>query len=287
MVAVARRWPAWRMARVAPPWPAQVAATAPAARPLAAAAASAAVRAEPPGDTALTLRRSTPTSPDGQSPGPATWWLWRGGQDGRCGLTDLPAACSSRPPRSRRASSAAVSCCCCTTTTKAPRAWSSTGRWRPTSTRCCRTGRRTPRPRPCCSRAARSASTARWAWSPCPATSRSRSGSSASSAALGLVDLDTPPALVVPEVAGLRIFAGYAGWSRRAARGRGRGRGAGTSSEAEGRDAFDAEPDELWTPGAAAPARPPRVRRDVPGRPRDELTAHGEVPLVARIHSGA
>jgi putative transcriptional regulator len=29
---------------------------------------------------------------------------------------------------------------------------------------------------------------------------------------LGLVDLDTPPAIVVPEVAGLRIFAGYAGW---------------------------------------------------------------------------
>ncbi|NHA69208.1 YqgE/AlgH family protein, partial [Phycicoccus flavus] len=31
--------------------------------------------------------------------------------------------------------------------------------------------------------------------------------------AVALVDLDTPPPLVVPEVAGLRIFAGYAGWS--------------------------------------------------------------------------
>ena len=30
---------------------------------------------------------------------------------------------------------------------------------------------------------------------------------------VALVDLDTPPTLVVPEVAGLRIFAGYAGWS--------------------------------------------------------------------------
>ena len=39
--------------------------------------------------------------------------------------------------------------------------------------------------------------------------------------AVALVDLDTPPTLVVPEVAGLRIFAGYAGWSRRPARGRG------------------------------------------------------------------
>jgi putative transcriptional regulator len=31
--------------------------------------------------------------------------------------------------------------------------------------------------------------------------------------ALGLVDLDVPPLVVVPEIAGLRIFAGYSGWS--------------------------------------------------------------------------
>src|SRR5690349_12230867 len=30
---------------------------------------------------------------------------------------------------------------------------------------------------------------------------------------IGLVDLDTPPALVMPDLAGLRIYAGYAGWS--------------------------------------------------------------------------
>jgi len=30
---------------------------------------------------------------------------------------------------------------------------------------------------------------------------------------VALVDLDTPPVLVVPDLAGLRIFAGYAGWS--------------------------------------------------------------------------
>lgn len=30
---------------------------------------------------------------------------------------------------------------------------------------------------------------------------------------LGLVDLDAPPPVVTPDLAGLRIFAGYAGWS--------------------------------------------------------------------------
>ncbi|GAA1143542.1 YqgE/AlgH family protein [Ornithinicoccus hortensis] len=30
---------------------------------------------------------------------------------------------------------------------------------------------------------------------------------------LGLVDLDAPPPVVTPEIAGLRIFVGYAGWS--------------------------------------------------------------------------
>lgn len=30
---------------------------------------------------------------------------------------------------------------------------------------------------------------------------------------VAIIDLDTPPLLVMPEVGGLRIFAGYAGWS--------------------------------------------------------------------------
>ena len=30
---------------------------------------------------------------------------------------------------------------------------------------------------------------------------------------MGLIDLDTPPALVAADLAGMRVFAGYAGWS--------------------------------------------------------------------------
>jgi putative transcriptional regulator len=62
---------------------------------------------------------------------------------------------------------------------------------------------------------------------------------------LGLIDLDTPPEIVVGGVAGLRIFAGYAGWS------------AGQLEEevdvggwyvvdAEPRDAFSDDPTGLW-----------------------------------------
>ncbi|MFP5346447.1 MAG: YqgE/AlgH family protein [Actinomycetes bacterium] len=62
---------------------------------------------------------------------------------------------------------------------------------------------------------------------------------------LGLVDLDTPPEVVVPELRGLRIFAGYAGWSP----------GQLESEIAEGSwyvlaadpgDAFTDQPENLW-----------------------------------------
>jgi len=62
---------------------------------------------------------------------------------------------------------------------------------------------------------------------------------------LGLVDLDTPPEIVAGGVAGLRIFAGYAGW--------GKGQledeitqGAWYVVDAEARDAFSDSPDDLW-----------------------------------------
>ena len=62
---------------------------------------------------------------------------------------------------------------------------------------------------------------------------------------IGLVDLDIPPLVVVPEVAGLRIFAGYAGWSggqlEREIRD-----GGWYVVESEARDAFTSEPETLW-----------------------------------------
>jgi putative transcriptional regulator len=63
---------------------------------------------------------------------------------------------------------------------------------------------------------------------------------------VGLVDLDTPPELVVPEIAGLRIFAGYAGWSPGQLEEEVR-TGSWYVVESEGRDAFDDQPDTMWT----------------------------------------
>ncbi len=61
----------------------------------------------------------------------------------------------------------------------------------------------------------------------------------------GVVDLDAPPMIVAPEVAGLRIFAGYAGWSGGQLEGEIR-RGDWFVVEAESRDAFTDEPLTLW-----------------------------------------
>ena len=62
---------------------------------------------------------------------------------------------------------------------------------------------------------------------------------------IGVVDLDAPPLLVAPEVAGLRIFAGYAGWAGGQLEGEIR-RGDWYVLDAEPRDAFSDEPQELW-----------------------------------------
>lgn len=62
---------------------------------------------------------------------------------------------------------------------------------------------------------------------------------------VALLDLDTPPPLVVPEVAGLRIFAGYAGWSSGQLEEEVR-TGSWFVVDAEGADAFTGHPDGLW-----------------------------------------
>lgn len=63
--------------------------------------------------------------------------------------------------------------------------------------------------------------------------------------ALGLVDLDAPPEILVPELAALRLFAGYAGW--------GAGQleselveGAWYVVDGEPADAFSGAPQGLW-----------------------------------------
>ena len=63
---------------------------------------------------------------------------------------------------------------------------------------------------------------------------------------LGLVDLDVPPLVVMPGVAGLRIFAGYAGWSEGQLDQEIRD-GGWYVVEAEARDAFTPEPQMLWS----------------------------------------
>lgn len=74
--------------------------------------------------------------------------------------------------------------------------------------------------------------------------------------ALGLVDLDAEPRSVGSELAGLRVFAGYAGWSAGQLEGE-IGDGSWYVLEGEARDPFSATPDSLW--------------RDVLRRQRGEL----------------
>lgn len=62
---------------------------------------------------------------------------------------------------------------------------------------------------------------------------------------LGLVDLDVPPPLVMPELSGLRIFVGYSGW------GAGQldaelAEGAWYVVDLEPRDPFRPDPDQMW-----------------------------------------
>ena len=62
---------------------------------------------------------------------------------------------------------------------------------------------------------------------------------------LGLVDLDAPLPLVVPELSGLRIFAGYAGWSDGQLDAE-LAEGAWYVVDLEPRDPFQTEASRLW-----------------------------------------
>lgn len=62
---------------------------------------------------------------------------------------------------------------------------------------------------------------------------------------LGVVDLDAPPEVVSPGVAGMRVFAGYAGWSRDQLEEE-ISAGAWYVLDAETDDAFSDDAAELW-----------------------------------------
>lgn len=64
-------------------------------------------------------------------------------------------------------------------------------------------------------------------------------------ARVGLVDLDVPPEILAPEVARLRVFAGYAGWGTGQLRSE-IDEGAWYVLSAESGDVFAEEPDALW-----------------------------------------
>lgn len=62
---------------------------------------------------------------------------------------------------------------------------------------------------------------------------------------VAIIDLDTPPLLVMPEVGGLRIFAGYAGWSGGQLEGELR-RGSWYVVDSVPDDLLTADPEHLW-----------------------------------------
>lgn len=62
---------------------------------------------------------------------------------------------------------------------------------------------------------------------------------------VAIIDLDTPPLLVMPEVGGLRIFAGYAGWSGGQLESELR-RGSWFVVDSQPGDLLTADPEQLW-----------------------------------------
>ena len=95
---------------------------------------------------------------------------------------------------------------------------------------------------------------------------------------LGLVDLDTPVELVDGSLAGMRIFAGYAGWGAdQLAAEIDEGSWYVVPGEAVGR--LPARPGRALARRAAAPARRAGLALDAPGGSGAELTARPATPL--------
>lgn len=88
-----------------------------------------------------------------------------------------------------------------------------------------------------------------------PGDSREPDGMQRIIGGLALVDLDTTPDELRGSVSGLRVFAGYAGWSGGQLEAE-IGEGSWFVLDAEAADAFTADPDQLW----------PRVLRRQGGR---------------------
>lgn len=88
---------------------------------------------------------------------------------------------------------------------------------------------------------------------------------------VALVDLDAQPSLVVPAVAGLRIFAGYAGWSPGQLEDEIR-TGSWFVVDSESGDVFTDEPAGLWQRVLRRQGDPLRWVALVPARPVAELT---------------
>jgi putative transcriptional regulator len=83
---------------------------------------------------------------------------------------------------------------------------------------------------------------------------------------LAVVDLDTPPEVVSPGVAGMRVFAGYAGWSKEQLDDE-ISEGAWYVVDAEDGDAFTDDAEQLWRDVLRRQSGPLALVADFPSDP--------------------